>query len=339
MAKYHGSEFLLKSRVPAEILAGQKLTRSAIPPNLIKTYSVNSFIKSFCGDFWDAKISKKIEDCRVLNGILNATHFIPLDRNFPFKKLKLRSYKDNGYFSPSVISNELLKIGLLHQCAFIMPSGYESIDLIIPVCLPNNIYTFIPIQVKIPHGSGSSNIARNMNLKNHFITDNMSAAENLRIEEVFQDQLSIFISFKQEVSDGTMEVLTVENVATRSSSNIIRPKMRCIYVNGLSAFEKISFLEGCVDLIRNILLYQPGNSFAYADANEIETDRVFIRNQLINQPYRFFEAINSIRKSFKMEPVEFPEIETESFDEINATKINIQNFPALKKTKQDDKKN
>lgn len=62
----------------------------------------------------------------------------------------------------------------------------------------------------------------------------------------------------------------------------------------------------------------------------IKIDHFFIRNLFINQLYRFFEAVNSIRKSFKME---VPEIETESFDELNTPNINVQNFSASKKRK------
>lgn len=72
---------------------------------------------------------------------------------------------------------------------------------------------------------------------------------------------------------------------------------------------KVPFLENYVNVIRNILLFQPGNSFEFAKVNEIEIDRKFIKNQLINQPYRFFGAINSIRKKFNKKPIEFPEME------------------------------
>ena len=300
MKKYHNSEFLLKCRVPPESLEGHKFDTHSIPADLIKTYLVESFFKSLCGDFWN-QLSEKISNCIVLKGIVNFTHFIPLDRNFPFKKLKVEKLFD----SSKVICDELLRLGLLIQCGFIMPSSYGSIDLIIPVCLPGNIYTFIPIQVKIP--SGNISIVKNMDIKNHFYAHQMTEEQESIHNVIFEDQLSIFISFKENRSEAaSMEIIDVDTVRTRTQSS---RRIRCLSINGVSCFKKVPFLENCVNVIRNILLFQPGNSFEFAKVNEIEIDRKFIKNQLINQPYRFFGAINSIRKKFNKKPIEFPEME------------------------------
>ena len=118
MKKYNDSEFLLKCRVPVESLEEYKFKKHAIPTDSIKTYLVESFFESLCGAFWN-QLSEKISDCVVLKGIVNFTHFIPLDRNFPFKKVNVEKLFD----SLKVICDELLRLGLLIQCGFIMPSS------------------------------------------------------------------------------------------------------------------------------------------------------------------------------------------------------------------------
>ena len=82
-------------------------------------------------------------------------------------------------------------------------------QFIIPVCLPGNIYTFIPIQVKIP--SGNNSIARNMDLTRHFNFHQVTVEQKSIHSVIFEDQLSIFISFKENES----ETATIKNYLNR----------------------------------------------------------------------------------------------------------------------------
>jgi hypothetical protein len=93
----------------------------------------------------------------ILNGIVNATHFVSLTRdntgfivnNFDIKPSNLPLADDRiANSSRNIIDTALLKIGLLRQCGFSMPSNYYGLDFILPVCLENNDLTFIGIQIK-----------------------------------------------------------------------------------------------------------------------------------------------------------------------------------------------
>lgn len=93
----------------------------------------------------------------ILNGIINATHFVTLMRdNTGFKVGDLNIKPEDlptaddriSNTSRNIIDTSLLKIGLLKQCGFAMPANYYGLDFILPVCLENDDLTFIGIQIK-----------------------------------------------------------------------------------------------------------------------------------------------------------------------------------------------
>lgn len=122
-----------------------------------KIVSVQGFLTTLLGyENYNTKV-KGLLSPDLLLGIMNCTHFIPLNDKFPFEDLlneverkelgqtTLRSVpgKQKGEGSrasmQALICRELLQIGLKRQAAFLMPDSYYGIDLILPVCLPGKI--------------------------------------------------------------------------------------------------------------------------------------------------------------------------------------------------------
>ena len=92
----------------------------------------------------------------ILNGIINASHFVTLMRdNAGFKVGDLNIKPSDlptaenriSNTSRNIIEAALLKIGLLKQCGFALPTNYYGLDFILPVCLENDDLTFIGIQI------------------------------------------------------------------------------------------------------------------------------------------------------------------------------------------------
>jgi hypothetical protein len=122
--------------------------------NEYKVVSVNDFLRTLIK-------SDKLNELGIpeiiLNGIVNANHFVTLTRDnigfrigtFNINPCDLPSADDRiADCSRNVIDSALLRIGLLRQCGFALPTNYYGIDFILPVCLPTNDLTFIGIQLK-----------------------------------------------------------------------------------------------------------------------------------------------------------------------------------------------
>ena len=134
---------------------------------------LNSLVK-YSGINLKEKLPKKI-----LDGIVNASHFVHLTRDnkgfstvaddIKFQPCNLPSadprIKDH---SRNVIDSALLKSGLLRQCGYFLPARYYGLDFILPVCLENNQVTFIGIQVKRSDANTNEDIFK-MQSRLHFV--------------------------------------------------------------------------------------------------------------------------------------------------------------------------
>lgn len=87
-----------------------------------------------------------------LNGFVNCTHFINLERLKPGDFSGLEGAWNQGDAKYNIIDKSLLKCGLLRQCGFVMPEGYPAIDYIVPYLSFDEhgrpVYSFIAFQSK-----------------------------------------------------------------------------------------------------------------------------------------------------------------------------------------------
>ncbi len=72
---------------------------------------------------------------------------------------------DNGC---DLIDDALLKLGLIHQCCFLMPDRYFGYDLILPVMLKDGSFTFVGIQFKAADVSFSIPVEK-MQARFHYV--------------------------------------------------------------------------------------------------------------------------------------------------------------------------
>lgn len=190
------STFILDFDTESTSLSKSKSTsanqlQQEITVKLMQNYrivSVGAFLQSLYGQKLGNEIISEFDhdENSLIKGILNVTHFVQLQRSFPFelntnKTMKILDFPvADAQFSkrPSkcnVITREMLEIGLSRQCGFIMPPNYFGLDYIIPVCLPKKdesgkaIYTFIGIQVKRGESQKIDLIAAKGAISSHFV--------------------------------------------------------------------------------------------------------------------------------------------------------------------------
>ncbi len=156
----------------------------------------------------------------VLDGLVNATHFVKLPSNPSFDANRKAGYslpvpnnvKGNG--TRHYIDRSLLRLGLVRQCGFSMPPDYFGVDGIIPVCLNmldsdgRPIYTFIAIQVKRGERATTEH-AFKMQARLHYINcpyiDSHSTTEpdencphcvkSKGLDVIFGNQIALLVSF------------------------------------------------------------------------------------------------------------------------------------------------
>ena len=146
--------------------------------------TVESFLGSFYGlDQFNA-IRKYIPPT-LLDGIVNCTHFVQIQRDFPIRrvynqpefqyKTAIDRNRDIESNPCNIITRELLETGLMRQSGFMMPPNYYGLDFIIPVCLKDKcngkpVYTCIGVQVKRAASSQNPRdvVAKGM-LSSHFV--------------------------------------------------------------------------------------------------------------------------------------------------------------------------
>ncbi len=122
-----------------------------------RVVGVEKFLESLLSANEFSKIKSKLPK-ETLNGLVNASHAVRITRaggesftfrtdTFPPMELP-RADKRIADENCNLIDDALLKLGLIHQCCFLMPDRYFGYDLILPVMLEDGTYTFIGIQFK-----------------------------------------------------------------------------------------------------------------------------------------------------------------------------------------------
>lgn len=156
----------------------------------------------------------------ILDGLVNASHFVRLSRDpdgFAYPNLNLKP-KDlpvaDGRIpdkSRNVIDRAILETGLLRQCGFSVPVNYYGCDFVIPVVLENNTLTFIAIQVK-NSGANSTEDVLKMQERLHLVKcssclgDNNESGSGMKcdkcidkesLQSIYANQVSVLISLDQ----------------------------------------------------------------------------------------------------------------------------------------------
>jgi hypothetical protein len=151
---------------------------------------------------------------RILSGIINITHFVPLTRdnrgfscgaasvNIPPLNLPVASNRVVDK-SRNIIDRSLLQIGLSRQCGFMMPDNYYGYDYIIPVCLESDVYSFVGVQVKRADANLKEDIFK-MQARLHYVQCPLHVAghtcdtSDAGLSEIFGNQVSLLISLDKE---------------------------------------------------------------------------------------------------------------------------------------------
>lgn len=181
-------------------------------------YSVRDFLEVWTGlknEEFSLKNFNVSED--VLDGIVNATHFVRLNRDSKGFSGPYNQFSLTPHIQPSadsriqdksrnVIDNALLSYGLLRTCGFFLPSGSYGIDLVLPVCMKNGGLTMIAIQVKSSHANFSEDINKMQARFNYlkcstcpkFSTLSCGKCEsNENLQKIFFNQISLLVSFNE----------------------------------------------------------------------------------------------------------------------------------------------
>lgn len=170
----------------------------------------------------------------ILEGYVNTTQFINLKRAKigEFNNINGRSAcRDRG---KTVIDRALLISGLLRQCGFVMPPGYEGIDFIIPVLMESTdkkpIYTFIAIQSKTSD-TNEIKVLKKMTAFRHLVkTTHLKDCNNENsckkhyseneLEEIFSNSLVILKQFEGRAPELGEEFKTSERAKKTNNENV-----------------------------------------------------------------------------------------------------------------------
>ncbi len=118
--------------------------------------TVNEFLEKLlpAGEF--EKMKENLPKT-TLSGLVNASHSVKLIRTrngFVFKGEQIKTMNlplaDDRITDKNcnLVGDALLKLGLAHQCCFLMPDRYYGYDLIVPVLLEDGSFSFIAVQFK-----------------------------------------------------------------------------------------------------------------------------------------------------------------------------------------------
>lgn len=187
-------------------------------------HKVRDFLKVWTGitsiNGFESLIKDMEIDEDVLDGIVNATHFVRLNRDENgFKNPEidiLLSAKDIPLAdsrlddkSRNVIDSALLSYGLLKTCGFFTPAGSFGIDLILPVCMNNGGVTMIAIQVKTAQANFSNDTFK-MQARWNFVKcstcqkfSDTSCAKCTPVDQLnkmFYNQISLLVSLGEDES-------------------------------------------------------------------------------------------------------------------------------------------
>ena len=274
-----------------------------------KIYTVRDFLKVWSGkEDFDLESYSVSED--VLDGFVNATHFIHLitDTNgriiSPDDPLLRADEQENIQLaderimddSRNVITQELVKSGLLRQCGFFLPARYFGINLIIPVCMKNNGgFTFISVQVKTEKSNSFDDTFMTQS-RLHYVKCRSceDAMENCDqcvkdeiLKKIYENQISIAIylndnefetklrPFKDEISFFKgCDIGDKEKLESALKTNILKPLMSKNYSYITPLIRKSVFISEEMKLIielwnndvvddlnQNVLLVREGQNY------------------------------------------------------------------------------
>ena len=205
-----------------------------------RVYKIKSFLESLIASNID-KNAEALIPSKILNGIINATHFVSLIRDskgfrFNFAKFLPHSLPiaDNRIPDKTrdIIDLSLLKIGLIRQCGFVVPAGGYGYDFFIPACLEDDVYTFIGIQVKRANANTLDNIFK-MQSRLHLVAkcENLNSKckgncgqciDRKSIKSIYENQLSLLISLDEEDTYDNFQLkLGFFNGCTEESVNVL----------------------------------------------------------------------------------------------------------------------
>ena len=176
----------------------------------------------------------------MLNGLMNASHLVKLERNLAVDYNKHYSTRiptcdQTAAMHHNIIDRALLCYGLRRQCGFYCPDRYPAYDYFFPVCLDKldskgrPIYTILGFQVKARKEVSSFDI-NCMNLRYHYVKcaradqpGHGSACQHCEDDKsmqlIFENQISVVVS-----SDGD-EKGTWNEVVNRSGLELNREQV------------------------------------------------------------------------------------------------------------------
>jgi hypothetical protein len=143
--------------------------------------TVGSFLKSLFGPNKFDSFKHNI-DKRMLNGLINVSHFVHLHRNFPIEKtfpgenIKANAMPcANSNKGTDMIDRALLRNFFIRQAGFVCPKNYYGLDGGIVVLLPrensndnDDIFSFIGLQMK-SNLENVNNVISKMNINEHYV--------------------------------------------------------------------------------------------------------------------------------------------------------------------------
>ncbi len=130
------------------------LVKSLFDTGLSKACTVENFLrKLYCKNVVDNLIASNKVSPELLQGIVNASHFVPIQRGFCWEDVdanetELPQNMKSKQYVANEVDHDLLRWAIMRQAGLIMPSRYYGVDLVIPVCLKSGVLTYISIQVK-----------------------------------------------------------------------------------------------------------------------------------------------------------------------------------------------
>ena len=177
--KFHSlwdkKEFLLEDEADIDKKSEENVFKicKSFPEHSV--YYVSDFLNHFTENSID--LSKLGLSDDMLNGIINFTHIVPLHRDSDgsiANQLGLDATKTPladpriPDTSRNIIELADIKNGLIERCAYKLPKNYYGFDYYIPVCMKNNVYTFIGVQVKSSQAEISENVCK-MQARLHYV--------------------------------------------------------------------------------------------------------------------------------------------------------------------------
>ena len=188
--------------------------------------TVESFIKTTFAGMFSNDAVKNIPDL-LKGGLVNASQFIQLNRDFPYQAVYYDKDGQDEYFKGeknkkipfknvyeelpdasgdlgkrcNIIDKAMLQLGLLRQCAYTMPEGYYGIDFIIPVAVKmgddNNSRTFFSY-ISIQSKAGNADPIETLIKMNPNLHVQRNCFDDDEWEFLVENHLAIVVSAKND---------------------------------------------------------------------------------------------------------------------------------------------